>query len=90
MAYGFHRTRITYHLGWISAIAAVLYKILTVTWSARIARATQVWPLHVLEGSMMLFLISIASAQYASTYLRHEFPRYQSEDRRGEGSATSP
>ncbi len=81
MAYGFHRTKITYQLGWLTAGMAFVYKLINITWSEKLSDITHVWPLNLLEASVILFLISIASAQYASTYLGHEFPRYESEQR---------
>ena len=81
MAYGFHRTKVTYELGWLSAIAAFLYKAVNIAWSDRISRATGIWPVNFLQASIILFLITIASAQYASTYLRHELPKYEAEER---------
>ena len=82
MAYGFHRTKLTYELGWISAAGAFVYKIVNMLWSEKIAKATGIWPLHFVEASVIFFLICIASAQYASTYLRHELPRYESNHRK--------
>ncbi len=81
MAYGFHRTKITYQLGWLCAVAAFIYKAVNIAWSDRISRVSGIWPLNLLQASIILFLISIASAQYASTYLRHELPKYEAEDR---------
>ncbi len=72
MAYGFRRTKLTYQLGWLSAVVALLYKVLDVIWSGAITRAVGIRPFNFLEASIVLFLISIASAQYASTYLRPE------------------
>ncbi len=79
MAYGFHRTKITYQLGWLTAALAFFYKLLNITWSEKLSQITHVRPLNFLEASVVLFLVSIASAQYASTYLGHEFPRFRSE-----------
>ncbi len=84
MAYGFHRTKITYELGWVCAIGAFIYKAVNIAWSDRISRITGVWPVNLLQASIILFLITIASAQYASTYLRHELPKYEAEERPAE------
>ena len=71
MAEGYRRTRVTYQLGWLSAIGAFVYKLATFTKpGAEFADRARISPWNFLEAAILLFLICIANEAYASAMLR--------------------
>jgi len=55
-------SRITYNLGWLAALIAFVYKVLTFTQPVlSLASRTQITPRHFFNAAVLLFIFSMAS-----------------------------
>ena len=52
---------VTYGLGWVSAIAAVIYRLIYSSGGGRISASTHILPHNLLQLSVLAFLVCIAS-----------------------------